>query len=92
MAPADRPAATVAAPAGRQPNGWGLDGFRIQVDEDLLDHCRVPNAGDDPHCPAAGRARLDVNAGDPFQVLRLRLIAPRRSAGIGSSASLVMAR
>ena len=53
--------------------------------------------GHNPHCPARGRASLDVDTEDPFQALRLyalwvQLIAPRRSAGVGSSASTVVAR
>jgi hypothetical protein len=34
---------------------------------------------------------VDINAEDPFQALRLRLIAARRSAGVGASGSPVVA-
>jgi hypothetical protein len=97
---------------GRPPPGSRLSGFRSAVNEDLLDHPWVLNAGDDTHCPSAGRACflghipvpdrfsaaygcanrrsarfVDVDAQDPFQALRLRLNAARRSAGVGSSES-----
>jgi hypothetical protein len=37
--------------------------------ENLFNDRRVFNAGDDPHCPATGRAGLDIDAEDPFQAL-----------------------
>jgi hypothetical protein len=44
------------------------------VGEDLLDHRRVFDAGNDPQHPAAGRTDLDVEAENAFQVQRpLRL-------------------
>lgn len=47
----------------------------------------VLDAGDDPHRPTAGRAGLDVDVEHPFQALALRLIAARRSAGVGACGS-----
>jgi hypothetical protein len=44
--------------------------FCIQVGEDLLDYDRVFDTGNDPHCPATGRAGLDVDTEHPFQALR----------------------
>jgi len=56
------------------PGRFAFSPFRIQVGEDLLDHHRVFDAGDDPHCPAAGRAGLKA-AG-----LRLIDETPRKGA------------
>ena len=42
----------------------GLNRFRIQVAEDLVD------AGDDPHRPTAGPAGLNVDTEHPLQTLR----------------------
>jgi len=72
-------------PVGRPPRGFGLSRIRIQVGEALLDHHRVLDTRNDPLWPATGRARLDFDAEDPLQVLRLRPLAARRSAGVGSS-------
>jgi hypothetical protein len=44
----------------------GLSRFRIQVGEDLLDHHRILDAGEDSHCPTASRAGRDVDPEDPF--------------------------
>jgi hypothetical protein len=38
--------------------------------EDLLDDLGILDARNDPHCPAAGRTSLDVDAEGPFQALR----------------------
>jgi hypothetical protein len=34
--------------------------------EDLLDHYRILDAGDYAHCPAPGRAGLNIDPEDPF--------------------------
>jgi hypothetical protein len=47
-----------------------LSRFRIQMGEDLLDDLGILDARNDPHCPAAGRTSLDVDAEGPFQALR----------------------
>jgi hypothetical protein len=47
-----------------------LTRFRIQRGEDLLDDLGVIDARNDPHCPAAGRTSLDVDAEGPLQALR----------------------
>lgn len=41
--------------------GFVLSGFRIQVSEDVLDDFGTLEGGDDPRCPNASRAGLDVN-------------------------------
>ena len=60
--------------------------------ENLLDHHRVFDAGNDPDRPAAGSAGLDVDAKYALQALCLSLIEARRSAGVGSPGSLVEER
>ena len=58
-------------PAGGAPGGFGLRRFRIQVGEDLLDDVGIfETLGDDPHCPVAGRAGLDIDAKDLLEALR----------------------
>jgi hypothetical protein len=52
-------------------------------------HHRVLDAGDDSERATTGPAGRDVDAEDAHQALRLRLIAARRSAGVGSCPSLV---
>jgi hypothetical protein len=66
------------------------------VGEDLLDDGGILDASDDSHRPAAGRAGLDVDPEHPLEALRLyalwvQVIAARRSAGVGSSNSFVVA-
>jgi len=76
-------------PAWRPPRGFGgfgLTPFPIQVGEDLLDHHRVLDAGEDSHCPAAGRAGRDIDAKDPLETFA-QVIAARRSAGVAASGS-----
>ena len=36
--------------------------FAVELGENLVDHDRVFDAGDDPQSPAAGRTGLDVDA------------------------------
>ena len=57
----------------------------LQVVEDLLDDQRIFDAGDDLDGAAAALAGLDVDVEHTLQALRLRLMAARRSAGVGSS-------
>jgi len=57
------------------------------VGEDLPDHRRVFDTGDDAHGPATGWAARDLDAEDPFEALRLRRIEARRSAVVGSCGS-----
>ena len=45
----------------------GAAPFAPKVGEDRLEHDRVLDAGNDPHCPTAGRTGLDGNAEHPFQ-------------------------
>jgi hypothetical protein len=40
------------------------------VGEDLLDDVGIFDTGDDPHCPVAGRAGLDIDAKDLLEALR----------------------
>ena len=42
----------------------------MEVGEDLPDHLGFVDAGDDPHCRAAGSAGLHVDAKKPLQALR----------------------
>jgi hypothetical protein len=49
--------------------GARLGRFRIAVSEDLLDHHRILDAGDDAHRPAAHRAGLDVDVGSVHAAL-----------------------
>jgi len=79
-------------PARRQPGSFCRGAFLIEVGEELLDHHRVLDAGDDFERPAAGPTGLDVDAKYPLQPLRLKLIEARRSAGVGSPGSLVEER
>ena len=53
--------------------------------EDLLDHQRVFDAGDDLDAAAASLTGLDVDVEYPLQAQRLKLMAARRSAGVVSS-------
>jgi hypothetical protein len=55
--------------------------FRIEVSEDLLDHHRILDAGDDAHRPAAHRAGVDVDVEYPLQALRP---SHRRAALVGA--------
>jgi len=57
-------------PARRPPRGLGLSCFRIQVGEDLLDDLGILDARNDPHCSAADRTGLDVDAENPLEALR----------------------
>ena len=51
--------------------GFGLRRFRLQVsEENLLNHYRILDAGDDSHRPAAGSAHVDVK--DPLRTSALR--------------------
>ena len=59
--------------------------FALEVSEDLLDHRRFFDAGDDLDVTAAVLAGLDVDVENALQTLRLRLIAARRSTGAGPS-------
>ena len=54
----------------------------MQVSEDLLDHHRVLDAGDDAHRPAAHRAGLDVDAEHALEALRPS--HPRPALGRGA--------
>jgi len=56
-------------PARRRPGSLTCSRFRIGVGEDLLDHRRVLDAGDDAHRPAAHRAGFDVNAEHALEAL-----------------------
>jgi len=55
------------------------------VGEDLLNHHRSFDTGDDLDGAAAAVAGLDVDVEYSFQTRRLRLMATRRSASVGSS-------
>jgi len=56
-------------PARRRPGGLTCSRFRVEVGEDLLDHHRILDAGDDAHRPAAGRAGLDVDLEHALEAL-----------------------
>jgi hypothetical protein len=60
------------------------------VPEDLLDHHRIVDAGDDLNLAAAALAGLDVDIEHPLQASRLKLMAARRSAGVVSSVALAL--
>ena len=72
---------------GRPPGSFRRGTFPIAVGENLLDHHRLFDAGNDPDHPATGSAALDVDAKYALQALRLKLIEARRSAGVGASES-----
>ena len=69
---------------GQRPSGAGSV-FATEVGEDLLDHLRVFDAGDDLDAAAASLTGLDVDVEYPLQAQRLKLMAARRSAGVVSS-------
>jgi hypothetical protein len=58
-------------PARWPPGRFGLGRFPIQVREHVRDDHRAFDPGNDPHCHAAGRVRLDINpdqiAGSDFE-------------------------
>lgn len=78
------PHADRRCPAPGQLDGFFGGGLFLQVGEDLLDHHRIFDAGDDLDDAAAFTAGLDVDVEHPLGSLRLRLIDARRSAGVGS--------
>lgn len=54
----------------REPHNFTA-GLRLpQMHQNLLDNCRILDAGNDPYRPAARQTGLDVNAKYPFQTLR----------------------
>ena len=59
------------SPGRRRPGGLSCSRFRLEVSEDLLDHDRILDAGDDAHRPAAHRACLDVDAEGASFILHL---------------------
>jgi hypothetical protein len=59
--------------------------FALEVGQNLLNHQRIFDAGDDLDVVAAGLAGLDVDVEYALEALRLRLMAARRSAGEVSS-------
>jgi|GEM_PF-1761727 hypothetical protein len=78
-------------PATRPSGSFRRGAFLIEVGEDLLDHHRIVNAGDDPHRPAAFPAGLDVDIEHPLETSPpgayfwcAQLIDTRRSAGVCS--------
>ena len=56
-------------PATRPSGSFRRGAFLIEVGEDLLDHHRIVDAGDDPHRPAAFPAGLDVDIEHPLETL-----------------------
>ena len=56
-----------------------------EVGEDLVDHRRLGDAGDEAHCAVAGRARQRVHLEDLLQKRRRRAFAHRRVASVGAS-------
>ena len=70
------------ASLGRPPRRWrtrgGCCALALEVGEDLLDHYRLFDAGDDLDWAAAALAGPDVDVEDPLQALCLRLMAARR--------------
>jgi hypothetical protein len=57
------------------------------VREDLLDHHRVFNAGNDPDAAATSLAGLEIDVDHVLEALRLRLMAACRSGGVCSCAA-----
>jgi hypothetical protein len=55
------------------------------VGEDLVNHRRLGDAGDDAHRAVAGRARERVDLRDLLQEHRRRAFAHRRLASVGAS-------
>ena len=78
-------------PAPRLPGSFRRGIFLIEVGENLLDHHRIVDAGDDPHRPAAFTAGLDVDIEHPLETSPpgayfwcAQFIDARRSAGVCS--------
>ena len=67
---------------GRRPASFRRGAFLIEVGEDLLDHHRIVDAGDDPHRPAAFTAGLDVDIEHPLETLRPAHRCPSLGRGL----------
>jgi len=69
-------------PAFRPQTCWRRGQLFLQMYENLVNDHWIFNAGDDPHCPAACAASLDVDTEDSLEALRPGHCGPAFGGGV----------